>query len=138
MRLRVMTFPLLVVLAVAAAATHGTPAFRAPKQANVTAACTPANNPRIAPASIALSRADNVEWHSVSPNATSWTITPKDTLDWPFAQRSFTGTPQSPATTPQPLPSAVANHPYHYKVTIRCSGMGPQVIDPDIIIGTGQ
>jgi hypothetical protein len=136
MRLRVVTLPLAAVLVTTAVATSHTHTLPAPRQANVTAACTPGGHASVTPPTVAMKRADHVVWGSVSPNATSWTIAPKDTLDWPWAQRSFTGTPGSPATTPPPLPSARANHAYRYKVTVACKNGPSQVIDPDIIIST--
>jgi len=138
MRLRVTILPLLVSLTLVAAAANRGRTLRAPKQASVTGACTPGATPQITPSTIAMQRADNVVWGSVSRNATSWTITPKDTLDWPWTERSFTGTPAAPATTPQPLASALANHPYRYNVRVECADGTAQNIDPDIIIGGSQ
>jgi hypothetical protein len=137
MRLRVIILPLAAVLAAAVAAVRA-PALPVPQQANVTSACTPGTQAQVTPATIAMKRTDNVVWGSVSPNATSWTIAPKDTLDWLWSQRTFTGTPKTPATTPEPLASAKVNHPYRYKVTVACEDGTTQVIDPDIIIGGGQ
>jgi hypothetical protein len=137
MRLRVIILPLAAVLAAAVAAVRA-PALPVPQQANVTSACTPGTQAQVTPATIAMKRTDNVVWGSVSPNATSWTIAPKDTLDWLWSQRTFTGTPKTPATTPEPLASAKVNHPYRYKVTVVCEDGTTQVIDPDIIIGGGQ
>jgi hypothetical protein len=138
MRLRVMILPLLVLLTLTAAAAHRGRTPRAPQEAKVTGACNASDQARINPPSIAMRRSDNVVWTSSSPQATSWTVTPKDTLDWPWTQRSFTGTPATPATTPQPLPSAIEKHPYRYNVLVRCADGSTQNIDPDIIIGGEQ
>jgi len=138
MRLRVMILPLLVLLTLTAAAANRGRTPRAPQEAKVTGACTPSDQARINPPSIAMRRSDNVAWTSASPNATSWTITPKDTLDWPFAARTFTGTPEAPATTPQPLASAIERHAYRYNVRVQCADGTSQDIDPDIIIGGEQ
>jgi hypothetical protein len=135
MRPRAFALTVLTVLALSAAAATRA---RAPRQANVTGACTPQATPQITPPTIAMQRSDIVVWGSVSSNATSWTITPKDTLDWPWSQRSFTGTPRAPATTPQPLASALANHPYRYNVRVQCADGTAQNIDPDIVIGDGE
>ena len=135
---RVMTLPLLAVLATAAVAAVRAPALPVPQQANVTSACTPGAQAQVTPATIAMKRTDNVVWGSVSPNAVSWTIAPKDTLDWPWTQSTFTGTPEAVATTPEPLASAKVNHPYRYKVTVACEDGTTQVIDPDVIIGGSQ
>ena len=135
MRLRVVTLPVLLLLATSAVWAHRPDARRVPKQANITAACTPGGNPGVNPPSIAMTRADHIEWGSVSPRAVSWTITPKDPDDWPFEAESFTGTPGSPAVTPNPLPGALLNHAYGYNVTVVCRDGTSQVIDPDIIIG---
>lgn len=135
MRLRVAALPVLVILAAPALLALRTDGRPAPKQANITAACTPGGNPGVNPPSIAMRRADHIVWGSVSPKAVAWTITPKDTLDWPFAAMSFTGTPTAPAVTPQPLPGAVLHHAYGYNVTVVCADGTSQLIDPDIIIG---
>lgn len=138
MRLRVMILPVLVLLTLAAAATTRGHTPRAPKEAKVVGACTPSEQPRVNPPSIAMRRSDNVVWTSASQGATSWTITPKDTLDWPWAQRTFTGTPEAGATTPEPLASAIERHPYQYNVLVQCADGTSQTIDPDIIIGGEQ
>ncbi len=138
MHLRVITLPVLALLVLSASVANRARTPRAPRQANVTGACTPEATPQINPPSIAMQRADNVVWGSVSPNATSWTITPKDPRDWPWTQRSFTGTREAPATTPPPLASALANHPYRYNVRVLCADGTVQNIDPDIVIGDGE
>jgi hypothetical protein len=135
MRLRVVTVPVLLLVALSAVWAHRPEVRRVPRAANITAACTPGGNPGVHPPSIAMARADHIAWTSVSPRAVSWTITPKDPANWPFAEPSFTGTPGSPAVTPQPLPGALLNHVYGYNVTVVCSDGTSQVIDPDIIIG---
>jgi len=139
MRLRVLALPVLAAVAFAAAPRDTeSPVDRAPVPANIIGACSPGASPSVRPPSIAMRRIDNIEWRSGSPGATSWTITPKNPQDWPFAQQSFTGTGDGAAVTPQPLTSAVANHPYAYNVTITCADGSTQVIDPDIIIGDAQ
>lgn len=138
MRLRVLALPLVAAVALTALADAPEPISRVPRQASVTAACTPGGNPGVNPPSIAMARADHIEWRSASPAAVRWVITPKDPNNWPFAQQSFTGTPEAPAVTPQPLPSAIANHPYAYNVTVTCADGTTQLIDPDIIIGDAQ
>lgn len=135
MRLRVLTLPVLLLLATSAVLAHRPEARRVPKEAKITAACTGGGNPGVHPPSIAMARADHIVWVSVSRRAVSWTITPKDPANWPFAELSFTGTPESPAVTPPPLPGALLNHAYSYNVTVVCSDGTSQVIDPDIIIG---
>jgi len=135
MRLRIVTLPVVMFLTLAALWAGGPDARRVPKQANITAACTPGDNPGVHPPSIAMKRADHIVWGSVSPGAVSWTITPKDPANWPWSEMSFTGTPEAPAVTPQPLPGALANHVYSYNVTVVCRDGTSQLIDPDIIIG---
>ena len=135
MRLRVTTLPLLALLAVSAALAIHDAVTRVPKQANITAACNPSGNPSVNPQRIDMLRVDHVEWRSVSPGAVAWTITPKDPANWPWAEASFTGTPDAPAVTPQPLPGALLNHLYSYNVTVVCRNGTTQLIDPDIIIG---
>ena len=109
-----------------------------PKFASITGACNASGSPQVQPGRIQMLRADNVVWREPSGRAASFTIEPKNPQDWAFAQASFTGTPQQPATTPPPSPNAVAGHPYAYKVTIRCSDGSTQVIDPDLVIGGAQ
>lgn len=138
MRLRVLALPVLAAGSLAAWASGSESILREPKHATITAACNPSGNPQVRPPSIAMSRADHIEWRSNSPRVTSWTISPKDPDDWPFAQPSFTGTREAPAVTPQPLASATANHPYAYNVAITCEDGTTQLIDPDIIIGDAQ
>lgn len=135
MRLRVVTLPFLLLVAGSMLWAARPEAPRAPKQANITAACTPGDNPGVNPPTIAMQRADHIVWGSVSPRAVSWTITPKDPANWPWSEMSFTGTPEAPAVTPQPLPGALANHVYSYNVTVVCRDGTTQLIDPDIIIG---
>ena len=140
MRLRAIAMPLVAVLA-AASLLQPQPgsegdAVRVPKQANITAACNPQRNGAVNPERIDMTRLDHVEWRSVSPKAVSFTITPKDPGNWPWAETSFSGTADSAAVTPAPLPSAQLNHPYAYNVTVRCDDGSTEVIDPDIIIGT--
>ncbi|MCG6955700.1 MAG: hypothetical protein LJF04_06885 [Gemmatimonadetes bacterium] len=138
MKLRVLTFPLAGLVAATAVTTSRTALPRVPQQAQITAACTPGSTPQVTPATVAMARTDIVQWRSVSSGATSWTITPKDTTDWLFAVDSITGNPEEPATSPEPLESAAAGHPYRYMVTITCSDGSSQVIDPDIVIGGGE
>jgi hypothetical protein len=138
MRLRVLIFPLAGLMAAAAVTTSPSGPPRVPQQAQITAACTPGSTPQVTPAVVAMARADIVQWRSVSSGATSWTITPKDPKDWLFAVASIVGNPQSPATSPQPLQSAVAGHHYRYTVRITCSDGSSQVIDPDIVGGGSE
>jgi len=138
MRLRVLTLPVATLLSATALTVHRAPTPRVPQQAQITAACTSGTTPKVTPATIALARADNIQWRSVSPGATSWTITPKDPKNWLFAVTSITGSPQSPATSPQPLQSAVAGYHYRYMVRITCSDGSSQVIDPDIVVGGSE
>ena len=135
MRLRVFAVPVILLVTVSAPWGTHREMRRDPKEANITAACTPGDNPGVNPPTIAMKRADHIVWGSVSPRAVSWTITPKDPSNWPFAEQSFTGTPDAPAVTPPPLASAILNHAYSYNVTVVCSDGSSQVIDPDIIIG---
>ena len=106
-----------------------------PQFANITGACTPANNPQVQPARIGMTRQDNIVWRVNGQLASSFVISPKDPENWLFDQLSFTGTPAQPATTPSPRASALPNHPYAYMVTINCADGSTQVIDPDIVIG---
>ncbi len=139
MRLRVMILPLLVLLTLTAAAANRGRTPRAPKEAKVTGACTPSGKAQITPAEHRDAAVGQRRVGARRPrSATSWTITPKDTLDWPWAERSFTGTPAAAATTPQPLPSAIEKHPYRYNVLVQCADGTTQDIDPDIIIGGEQ
>lgn len=135
MRLRVVILPLVLMLAVALASAVRPDAARAPKYADITAACTPGGKGHVSPPTIAMKRADNIEWRSVSPRAVSWTITPKDPADWPFDDGSFTGTERSGAVTPSPRAAATLNHAYRYNVTVVCRDGTSETIDPDIIIG---
>lgn len=138
MRLRVMTLPLLVVVAGGTLVTSRDAAPPEAREAKVTAACTGGHG-HISPNSRGLRKIDHVVWTSVSPKAVSWTITPKDPKDWPWSQMSFAGTPSSPATTPQPLSTArVGEPPYEYKVLVVCEDGTTETIDPDIIIESGE
>lgn len=136
MRLRVIALPVLAASVLALAS--GDDETRVPRHANITAACNPGGNPSVNPSRIDMTRVDHVEWRSVSPRATQWVIYPKDPADWPWEQQSFTGTPEAPAVTPQPLPSAQANHVYRYNVRVTCADGSTQIIDPDIVIGDAQ
>jgi len=137
MRLHVVTLPVLLILLGVLVSTRRPEGARAPQRANLVAACTGAPNDtaRVEPPSIAMRRADHVEWWSRSPNADSFAVTPKDPADWPFAEPIFKGTRGAPAVTPQPDSSATLNHPYRYNVTVFCRNGTTQTIDPDIIIG---
>jgi hypothetical protein len=138
MRLRVLTLPLVALASATAVTTSRTPVPRVPQQAQITSACTQGSTPQVTPATIAMARADNIQWRSVSPGATSWTITPKDPKNWLFEATSITGNPESPATSTRPLPSAVAGYHYGYSVRITCSDGSSQVIDPDIVVGGSE
>jgi hypothetical protein len=137
MRLRVVTLPVLLILIGVLASARRADAVREPRYANIVAACTGAPNDtaRVEPPSIAMKRADHVQWRSRSPNADSFAVTPKNPDDWPFAELSFKGTRSAPAVTPEPLPTAILGHAYRYDVTVFCRNGTTQTIDPDIIIG---
>jgi hypothetical protein len=137
MRLRVLTLPALLALAVGfyPGADDAPPV---PRYANITAACNPSGNPSVNPARINMNRVDHIEWRAQSPRVASFTISPKDPANWPFAQASFSGTGEAPAVTPSPVAGARANHSYAYNVTIQCTDGSTQIIDPDIIIGDAE
>ena len=105
-----------------------------PRRVNIVAACNASQSPNVQPQRIQIERIDHVEWVENSGRATSWTITPKDTLAWPFGSRSFTGSRGGSATSPTPTggQDGVA---YRYNVTINCEDGSVQRIDPDIVIG---
>lgn len=131
----------LLTVGLAAAAGFSGPTDDAdfdPQFANIVAACTPGATPQVQPQRVTMTRQDNVIWRVTSGQAASWTISPKNPSDWLFAQASFTGTPENPATTPQPRAEALANHPYAYNVSITCADGSVQVIDPDIVIGGAE
>lgn len=138
MRLSKAVLASALLLPLAALAARRAPVPPKPQKAHVAAACTPHKTPFVKPDPIRIKRTENVEWlpDVSSPKATSWTIAPKDTVDWLFSQRTFAGTPKTPATTPTPLSSAKAGHAYQYVVTIVCKDGTTQTIDPDIIIST--
>lgn len=135
MHLRAFVLPVALLLAASPASTPD--ADRVPRQAFITGACNPSGNAAVNPQRIDMTRVDNIEWHSQSPRVASFTITPKVPENWPFAAQSFAGTRDTPAVTPQPLPSALLNHTYSYNVNIVCEDGTTQLIDPDIIIGSG-
>lgn len=138
MRLHVLVLPVAVVLATLPASAPDSPTAPVPRQAFITGACNPSENPAVNPPRIDMARVDHIEWRTQSPQVASFTITPKVPENWPFAAQSFAGTRDTPAVTPQPLPTALLNHTYSYNVILLCSDGSTQVIDPDIIIGSGS
>lgn len=136
MRLSVLALPLAVLLGAGAHPEHTTQT-PPPQRANITAVCNGSGNGAVNPPRINMRRAEHIEWSANSPQVASFTITPKEAGNWPFEAAAFAGTRSSPAVTPQPLPSALENHPYAYNVTVICTDGTVEVIDPDIIIGSG-
>lgn len=139
MRLSALALPLVLLLSdggIPRIDAHGQ--ARPPQPAVITAACTPGGTPAVNPPRIRMTRADHIRWSAGSGRVASFTITPKDPGNWPFAAQAFAGTPDAPALTPLPLASAVEEHPYAYNVTLVCSDGTVQIIDPDIIIGRGS
>lgn len=138
MRRYALSLAPLVVLVAAGFARSGSTAAFDPRFANITAACTPANNPQVQPPRITMARQDSIIWREQSGRAVSWTITPKNAEDWLFDQATFTGNRGGTAVTRRPRAGALANHPYRYNVRIVCADGTAQAIDPDIIIGAAQ
>lgn len=136
MRLSVLALPLAVLLGAGVHPEHTTQTPQ-PHPAVITGACTPGGNGAVNPPRINMRRADHISWSTNSALVASFTITPKEAGNWPFEAAAFAGTRSSPAVTPQPLPSALENHPYAYNVTVVCTNGTVEVIDPDIIIGSG-
>jgi hypothetical protein len=127
----------LILLVGAVSVPEPTAQTPQPQRANITAACTGSGNGSVNPPRINMRRTDHIAWSTNSDLVASFTITPKEAENWPFAASSFAGTPQEPAVTPQPLASALENHSYAYNVTVICTDGTVEVIDPDIIIGSG-
>lgn len=136
MQLPALALPLILLLG-AVSASERTAQTPPPQRANITAVCNGSGNGAVNPPRINMRRAEHIEWSANSPQVASFTITPKVAENWPFAAMSFSGTPQAPAVTPQPLATALENHPYAYNVTVLCTDGTVEVIDPDIIIGRG-
>lgn len=136
MRLRVLALPLAVLLGTSATIGHPAQSPQ-PQRAIITGACTPGGSGSVNPPRINMRRADHIAWSTNSVRVVSFTITPKVQENWPFEASAFAGTRFTPAVTPQPLASARENHPYAYNVTVLCADGTVEVIDPDIIIGSG-
>lgn len=136
MRLRVLALPLAVLLGTSAPTGHPVQAPQ-PQRATITGVCTPGGSGAVNPQRINMRRADHIAWSTNAAQVVSFTITPKEEGNWPFEASAFAGTRFNPAVTPQPLASARENHPYAYNVTVLCADGTVEVIDPDIIIGSG-